>query len=250
MRLQPLFLLIPAVVGFFWLVAYMIFTPRNDFFRKLKRFVAVLSFFFLFAFLSSYTDSKLMLHFVLFEQVCALALVPSLITLVREYGSTKSAGLLFKLCCMLPMIHLVIGMESVFVAGFETSVGIYMESLSFSGPMFPFLNNNAQIVFYASYTYMFKTFLLIGFLFFAVNIMTCAINGGCKFRDVAGFLFKGGKCRLVPVIYFLSLIEFLIVFPALVLGKECYSGNVVITAIACVILKVSVLAASSLSVHL
>ena len=120
MRLQPLFLLLPAVVGFFWLVAYVIFTPRNDFFRKLKRFVAVLSFFFLFAFLSSYTDSKLMLHFVLFEQVCALALVPSLITLVREYGSTKSTGLLFKLCCMLPMIHLVIGMESVFVAGFET----------------------------------------------------------------------------------------------------------------------------------
>jgi len=236
MQVQPLFLLIPAVVGFFWLVAFVIFTPGNVFFRKLKRFIAVLSFFFLFSYLSSDTDSRLMLHFVLFEQVCALAIVPSFLSLVEEYGNKIRSSLLFRLCCVIPMIHIVIGIESVFVAGFEKSVDIYLESMSFNGPMFPFLENNGQMVFYASYTYMFRTFVLINFLLFAINVMSCAINGKCRVSDVFGFLFRGGKTYLSPVIFSQTLLILLIVVPVLVLGKECYAGRIVITAMACLLL--------------
>lgn len=236
MRLQSLILLLPALVGFCWLVAYLFLTPRTDFFRKLKRLVAVLSFFFLFASLSSNADSRMLLHFVLFEQVCALAIVPSLISLVREYGNDKSYGLFFKLCCMIPMIHLVVGIESVFVAGFDISTDIYISSLSFNGPMFPFLDNNGQMVFYACYTYMFKAFLLTDFFLFAINVMSCAISGTCKLKNVLSFLFKGGESRLVPVIYLMSLIILLIIIPVLVLGKSCYSGLVMLTVVACILL--------------
>ncbi len=236
MHYQPIFLLLPAIVGFIWLVYYAVSKPRNDYFRKLKRYLAVSSFFFLFAFLSSYTDKRLLLHFVLFEQVCALALVPSLISLAEEFGSPNSRGGYFRLCCMIPLIHLVVGIETVFAAGFETSLGIYLESLSFNGPMFPYLNDNAQIVFYACYTYVFKTYLLLGFLLFAINIMTCAISGTFSISDVAGFLFKGRKSPVAPVLYFLSLIGFLILIPAIVAGKDGYSDSFLLTAVACLVL--------------
>ena len=124
MRYLPLFLFVPAIIGFFWLAYYTVSTPRNAYFRKLKRYVAVLSFFFLFAALSSYVNMRLMLHFVLFEQVCALALVPSLVSLTEELGSPNPRGPFFRLCCMLPMIHLVTGIETVFVAGFDTCINI------------------------------------------------------------------------------------------------------------------------------
>ncbi len=236
MRYQLYFLLLPVIVGYIWLFVYMVRSPRNDYYRKLKRFVAVLSSFFLFAFLSSFTQHKLLLHFVLFEQVCALALVPSLVSLTEEFGAPKPKGLFYRLCCMIPLIHLVLGIETVFVAGFESSVGIYLEAVSFNGPMFPYLNDNAQIVFYASYTYVFKTFLLLGFLFFAIKIMTCAIGGSCSLGNVMGFLFKGRKSQTVPVLYFLSLVGFLIIIPAVVVGKDSYSDKVILTALACIIL--------------
>lgn len=248
MHYQPFFLLLPAIVGFVWLAYYTVFRPRNDYFRKLKRLLAVLSCFFLFAFLSSYTDRRMLLHFVLFEQVCALALVPSLISLAEEFGSPKSRGLYFRLCCMVPLIHLVVGIETVFVAGFETSLGIYLESLSFNGPMFPYLNDNAQIVFYACYTYVFKTFLLLGFLLFAIKIMTCAISGTCSIGDVSGFLFKGRKSPVAPVLYFLSLIGFLIIIPAIVVGKDSYSSYILLTAVACLVLAYVVMMISLIGV--
>ena len=234
--LQSIFILVPGVVGLLWLLAYLILTPRNVFFRKLKRFIALLSFFFIFSFLSSDTESRMMLHFVLFEQVCALALVPCFISFITEYGNTKVPGLLFKMCCMVPMIHLVIGIESVYVAGFEDSLRIYLESLSFQGPMFPYMDNNAQMVVYASYTYMFKAFILINFFLFAINMMYCVINGGCKIKETFSFLFGNGEANPVPVLYFLSLVILLISVPVLILGKSCYSGLMLITVLVCIIL--------------
>lgn len=236
MRMQSIMVLIPAVAGFLWLLLYVLLTPKNDFFRKQKRLIALLSFFFLFAYLSSDTESKMMLHFVLFEQACALALAPCFISLIREYGDNRKPGLLFKLCCMVPMIHVVVGVESVYVAGFDNSVRIFIESLSFNGPMFPYLDDNADKVVYACYTYMFKTFLLIGFLLFAINLMSCVINKGCRMKNTVSYLFRGAESELAPVLYFLALILFIIVVPALVLGKECYSNLPVATIFACLIL--------------
>lgn len=240
MVLQAVFLLLPAIVGFVGLLSYLVFTPGNDFFRKQKRFIAVLSCFFLFAFLSSNTESKMMLHFILFEQACALAIAPCFVSLINEYGNNKKPGLLFKLCCMLPMIHLVVGVESVYVAGFDNSVNIFMESLTFNGPMFPYLDNNGQIVVYACYTYMFKSFLLVNFLLFAINMMKCVIRGGCKIKSTFAFLFKGGDSSLVPVLYFLTLVFFIITVPALVLGKMSYFDLPILTVAACLILAYAV----------
>lgn len=236
MALQPMLILIPAIVGLFWLITCSVVKPGNDYYRKFKRFIAVLSFFFLFVALSSDLEFNMMLHFVLFKQVCALAIIPSFISLIKEYGYGKATGLLFKLCCMIPMIHLVVGMECVYVAGFEDSVRIYTESLSFSGPMFPFLDDNGDIVVYACYTYMFKGFVLLDFVLFAVNMMTYMVNKGFRVGDTVGYLFKGGSAKLVHVIYSLTLVMFLILIPGLMLGRSCYYGSIVVTAAASLLL--------------
>ena len=239
MRIQSLLLLIPSVTGLFWLLAYLVFSPREIYFRKLKRFIAVLSCFFLFAFLSSDKDNRLMLHFALFEQVFALALVPCFISYVNSFRNTISDGLLFKICSFAPFIQLVVGIESVFTVGFDNAVRIYLDSFDFVGPMFPFLTDKAQVVFYASYTYVFRTFLLVNFLLFAINMMSSMIREESKFKQIFGFLFAGHRSSLIPVQYFLALVAFLIIIPATVLGKSCYSGNIFITAVACILVAVA-----------
>lgn len=239
MHLQSILLLIPSVTGLFWLLAYLVFAPRDIYFRKLKRFIALLSCFFLFAFLSSNTSSRLMLHFVLIEQVCALALVPCFISYIKSFRNTVPEGLFFKLCSFVPFMHLVVGIESVYTAGFENAVRIYLDSFNFVGPMFPFLDDKGQVVFYASFTYMFRAFLLVNFLLFAIEMMSSMIRGESKFKESMAFIFAGHRANLVPVQYYLALVIFLIIVPATVLGKNCYSGNIFITAAACVLTAVA-----------
>lgn len=148
--------------------------------------------------------------------------------------------MIFRLICLIPMLHLMTGVESVFVAGFEESVTIYMQSLSFNGPMFPYLADNGQMVFYACFTYMFRTFVLVEFLLFAIDMMSGMINGGYGVRDTLSYLFKGGLSSPVPVMYVLSLVLFMIIVPVLQLGKGCYSDNAFLTVVGCVILSFSV----------
>lgn len=248
MRLQPLLILIPGLVGIFCLLAFSLTVPRSTFSRKMRRLIALISCFFLFASLSFNSESKMMLHFVLLEQVCALALVPGFLSFIREYDESKTQSLVFRICCMIPLIHLVMGVESVYVAGFEESVRIYMESLAFVGPMFPYLDKNGQIVFYACYTYMFKAFVLVNFLLFALNMMKCAVGKSFKVSDFISFMFKNGECDHVPVLYYLSLGLFLIVVPVLVLGKSCYSGKIMITVIASLVLMFAVFGISIVSI--
>lgn len=233
MRIQSLFILIPFVAGFFWFLSYLLFAARNNVSRRAARFVAVLSFFFLFAFLSADAESRLMLHFTLFEQVCALAIVPCFMAYVMECGKKQVSDLFYKLCCMLPFVHLIMGIESVYTVGFENARSIIQYSNLAPGPVFSLLENNSQVVFYACYTYAFYLFLLTCFMLFAVNLMSCAINGSCGIKDVMGFFFKGRKAELVPVQYFQTLIILLVIVPALLLGRRCYVDNYLMSVSAC-----------------
>lgn len=233
MRFQSLLILFPFAVGLFWFLAYVLFAPRNELSRKAARFMLVLSSFFLFASLSSDTGSRLMLHFTLFEQVCALALIPCFLSYQKELGGKVALGPFFKLCCMLPLVHLIVGIESVFSAGFENALRIMTQAYTLQGPMFASLVNQSEVVFYVCYTYAFGSFLLSCFMLFAVNMMSCAISGVCNIGDVAGFFFKGRKIPLGPVNYFLALIILLIIVPALLLGRRCYVDNFFITVAAC-----------------
>ena len=45
MTVQFLLILIPCLAGFFWYLAYLLFAPRNDVFKKARRFIFVLSLF-------------------------------------------------------------------------------------------------------------------------------------------------------------------------------------------------------------
>jgi len=237
MRVQSIFILIPSLIGFFWFFAYSVFAPKDKLFSKLKRYILIVSFFFLFGFLSADPHAKMMLHFTLFEQVCALALVPCLLSYIYEYNGLTTRNLFHRLCNVLPFMHLIMGVESVYTAGYADSVQIYIDANTAHGPMFPYLANQGQMVFYACYTYMFGTFLLLNFLLFAINLMSCAINGNCRPADLVRFYFKrNSRVNLGPVMYFENLVMLLVIVPALLLGRKCYVDNTVITIAACLFL--------------
>ncbi len=236
MSIQSLLILIPCLAGFFWFLAYLFFAPRNDVFKKARRFICVLSLFFLFGFLSADSESRLMLHFTLFEQVFALAIVPCFISYIKECSGKKATGYFYMFCCILPILHFIVGVESVFSAGFEDCLRLFLYSNSVQGPVFAFMENRSQVVFYACYTYVFGIFLLMCFMLFATNLMFCAINGTCRPKNVFGFFFKGQKCEVVPIQYFLTLIILLTIVPAQLLGRRCYVDSFLLTISACLFL--------------
>lgn len=236
MQFQSLPLLLPCIAGFFWLFAYIIFAPRNDFFRKSKRFIAVLSLFFLFAYISSKPDQFMMLHFTLFEQVCALSIVPSFLSYIAAYRNKEMTGVFFRICCIIPLLHFIIGVESVYIAGYDNSVRILQDSFSTHGPLFPYLDDNGQRAFYACYTYVFQANMFLNFLLFAISFMASALKGNFKVRHIVRFLFAGRKCELIPVLYVLILLILLTVVPVLIIGKGFYVGNAFITTVACIFL--------------
>ena len=236
MKLQSLPLLLPCVASIFWLLTYLLFTQKGKVYRRITCLFVVFSFFFVFAFLSFDRDSRLLVHYTLFEQVSALFLVPVFMSYIREVQGGKSSWLMLKVIGILPYIHLVVGVETVFAAGFENCLGILIDSYSFHGPMFPYLDDRSQIVFYVCYTFIFKTFLLIDFILFSISLMSCAISGSCSVKDITGFFFKNKKAKLVSVRYFLSMLIFLMVVSALVLGKDAYMDNAILVVVGCVLL--------------
>ena len=238
MKVQSLLLLLPCIVGFFWFLAYLLFTAKGIVYRKLTRFLGFFSFFLLFTFLSQDESSRLMLHFILFKQFFALMLIPSFISYIKALQGEKAGGVLYIILNVVPYVQLVVGIESVFSVGFENAVRVMIDSFTFQGPMFPYLANNAEMVFYACYTYMFKTFLLADFFMFSIGVMSCAISGACNIKTVGSFFFRGKKAPLKPIQYFLALLLFLIVVTALILGKPIVVESAVRAASGCILVSV------------
>ena len=238
MKVQSLLLLLPCVVGFFWFLAYLLFTSKGVVYRKLTRFLGIFSFFLLFTFLSQDESSRLMLHFILFKQFFALMLIPSFIAYIKALQGEKPNGVFYIILSVVPYLQLVVGVESVFSVGFENAIRVMVDSFTFQGPMFPYLSNNAEMVFYACYTYMFKAFLLADFFMFSIGVMSCAISGACNIKTVGSFFFKGKKAPLKPVQYFLALLLFLIVVTALILGKPIVVESAFRAAVGCILVAV------------
>ena len=231
MKIQSFFLLLPCLASIFWLLAYLLFASKGVAIRKMRRFLAVLSLFLLFTLLSQNDSSRLLLHFTLFKQVCALLLIPSYLSYIYSLKETKTKGVFFIIMNYIPYLHLIMGIVSVFSIGYDTALSILIDSYTFQGPMFPYLPDNSQMVFYATYTYIFKTFLLADFLLFSICLMSCVISGVCTIKDVGSFFFRGTKAPVKPVQLFVALLLFLILVSALILGKSSYIENVVLAAL-------------------
>ena len=238
MKTQFYFLLLPCVAGFFWFLAYLLFTAKGVVYRKLTRFLAITSFFFLFTLLSENENGRMMLHFILFKQVTALLMIPSFIAYIKSLTGEKPSGIPYIVLSVVPYVQLIVGIESVFSVGYENAVRVMIDSFTFQGPMFPYLSNNAEMVFYAGYTYMFKAFLLADFFMFSIGVMSCAISGACNIRTVGSFFFRGKKAPLKPVQYFLALLLFLVVVTALILGKASITENPILVAVGSVFIAV------------
>ena len=231
MKIQSIFLFLPCIASFFWFLFYLLFSSKGAAYRKLAQFLLIVSLFLLFTILSIKDDAFMLMHFTLFKQVCALLMVPYFLKYIKALQGTRPSGVAYNTLSVIPYIQLVVGIETVFSVGYENAVGILIDSYTFQGPMFPYLPDRSQMLFYACYTYMFKSILLADFMLFSVSLMKCAVSGVCNFKQVTGFLFRKKKAPIRPVQYFLALLMFLIVVPALILGRDNTLDTVALTAL-------------------
>ncbi len=238
MNIQSIFLLIPCIAGFFWLFSYLLFASKGVVYRRFAQFLTVTSLFLLFAVLSAKDDAFMLLHFTLFKQVCALLIIPYFIKYIKSLDGERPSGVLYSVLSAAPYIQLVVGIESVFSIGYWNGVSILLDSYTFQGPMFPYLQDRSQMIFYAGYTYMFRAMLLLDFLMFSVYLMRCVISGKCRFSQVAGFFFKRKKAPVKPVQFFIALLLLLLVVSALVLNRSSVMDNLPLLITGCIILAV------------
>ena len=231
MKIQSIFLFLPCIASLFWFLFYLLFSSKGAAYRKLAQFLLIVSLFLLFTILSIKDDAFMLMHFTLFKQVCALLMVPYFLKYIKALQGTRPSGVVYNILSVIPYIQLVVGIETVFSVGYENAVGILIDSYTFQGPMFPYLPDRSQMLFYACYTYMFKSMLLANFMLFSVSLMKCAVSGVCNFKQVTGFLFRKKKAPIRPVQYFLALLMFLIVVPALILGRDNTLDTVALTAL-------------------
>ena len=238
MNIQSIFLLIPCIAGFFWLFSYLLFASKGVVYRRFAQFLTVTSLFLLFAVLSAKDDAFMLLHFTLFKQVCALLIIPYFIKYIKSLDGERPSGFLYSVLSAAPYIQLVVGIESVFSVGYWNAVTVLIDSYTFQGPMFPFLQDRSQMIFYAGYTYMFRAMLLLDFLMFSVYLMRCAISGKCRFSQVTGFFFNRKKAPVKPVQFFIALLLMLLVVSALVLNRSCVMGNLPLLIAGCILLAV------------
>ena len=231
MKIQSIFLFLPCIASLFWFLFYLLFSSKGAAYRKLAQFLLIVSLFLLFTILSIKDDAFMLMHFTLFKQVCALLMVPYFLKYIKALQGTRPSGVVYNILSVIPYIQLVVGIETVFSVGYENAVGILIDSYTFQGPMFPYLPDRSQMLFYACYTYMFKSMLLANFMLFSVSLMKCAVSGVCNFKQVTGFLFRKKKAPIRPVQYLLALLMFLIVVPALILGRDNTLDTVALTAL-------------------
>lgn len=231
MKIQSIFLFLPCVASLFWFLFYILFSSKGAAYRRLAQFLIIVSLFMLFTILSIKDDAFMLLHFTLFKQVSALLMIPYFLKYIKSLDGTRPSGVIYNVLSVFPYIQLVVGIETVFSIGYENAVGILVDSYTFQGPMFPYLADRSQMLFYACYTYMFKTILLADFMLFSVHLMKCAVSGTCSIKQVMGFFFNKRRVPVKPVQFFLALLLFLIVVSALILGRDNSLDTVFLTAL-------------------
>lgn len=231
MKIQTIFLFLPCIASFFWFLFYLLFSAKGSAFRKLSQFLFIVSLFLLFTILSIRDDAFMLMHFTLFKQVCALLMIPYFIKYIRALEGKRPSGVIYNVLAVAPYVQLVVGVQSVFAVGYENAVGILVDSYTFQGPMFPYLPDRSQMLFYSCFTYMFKALLLFDFMMFSVYLMKCAVSGSYDFRQVWGFLFRRRKASVMPVQYCFALLLFLIVVSSLILGRDNSLDTFFLTAL-------------------
>lgn len=240
MTLQSYLVLTPTVASVFWLLFYLLFASKDTAYRCMKQFLTVTSLFLIFTLLSEKEDAFLLLHFILFKQVCALLMIPYFLKYIKSLQGLKPTGTFYTLLMVAPYVQLIVGIESVFSIGYENAVGIIVDSFTFQGPMFPYLPDNSQKIFYACYTYMFKTVLLADFMLFSINLMKCAVTNECSLKEVFAFFFKKVKAPIKPIQYFVAMLLFLVLVSGLILGKSVSDEKFVLSLIGSILIAVFV----------
>lgn len=249
MSLGSTLLFLPESICVFWLLAFIIFSPMEVVYRKATRLFAVMSGFFLFAILSSNLSGRVLLQRILFEQVLALAIVPCFVSYNRRSINSKAIGPIYTACCVIPYFHLTTAMMVVFVCGYQSALDVVILSMGNAGSVLKLLEDRAQVAVYVCYKYVFKSFLLIEFMFFATHYMSRTISNGVTLKDI--FKFFGGKHRtsVANVRYSLATIFLVVIYGALFIGKGYYPHSTAMLCVGYVLLLLSLAFLGFLCIH-
>lgn len=237
--MEMFLLLLLSAVCLFWMFSYLVFSERTAINKKAENLFFIFSLFFLFsAFANPSAGCRLMLHFTLFAQTTALLITPFLLLYTGSFQPVTKKTALLIVCFIIPAVHLVTGIQSVFVAGYWDALAVMHDVYAHSGPSFGFADNRSLFIFYICVTYVFKSLLIIEFLCFSIYFTSAVIKGAVRPKEVLGYLFSHKKSNSFSIQYTLVFPIVLVTVLSLIkCGGFCYC-SVVCMLIATVIFVV------------
>ena len=231
--MQTFLLLLLSAVCLFWMFSYLVFSERTAINKRAENLFFIFALFFAFsAFANPAANCRLMLHFTIFAQTFALLITPCLLLYTCSFEPVTKKTALFVVCCVIPAIHLITGIQTVFIAGYLDSLDVMRDIYAHSRLSFGFTDNRALFIFYLCVTYVFKSFLVIEFLCFSLYFTSAVIKGTVKPKEVFGYLFSHGKSTSFSIQYTLVFpVVLLIVLSLIKCGGFCYGSLPCMTVI-------------------
>lgn len=233
--MQHYFLLLPCLISLFWFLGYLLMSPSSPLHRRLEFFFAVCSLYLFMAFFT-YDDfgQRYILHFYSLGQMVSLSITPVLIAYLDHFSKGRKHVVMLNVCWTFPFVHILMCMETVFVAGYVNALPV-MHNIFDGLPPFTSAPDRAMIVFVAAISYVYKAFVMVGVIFFITRMALVFIKGGYSLKDLFMFYFRGGQANTHSVQYSTSLIMILLLVVMVVLGKGDAAGNPWVVLLLCVL---------------
>lgn len=233
--MQHYFLLLPCLISLFWFLGYLLMSPSSSLHRRLEFFFAVCSLY-LFAVFFTYDDfgQRYILHFYSLGQMVSLFMTPVLIAYLDHFSKGRKHVVMLNVCWTFPFVHILMCMETVFVAGYVNALPV-MHNIFDGLPPFTSAPDRAMIVFVAAISYVYKALVMLGALFFVTKMTTAFIKGGYSLKDLFLFYFRGGQANTLSVQYSTSFIMILLLVIMVVVGKGDVSGNPWVALLLCIL---------------
>lgn len=222
--MEMFLLLLLSAVCLFWMFSYLVFSERTAINKKAENLFFIFSLFFLFsAFANPSAGCRLMLHFTIFAQTTSLLITPFILLYTGSFQPLYKKTALLVLCFIIPAVHLVTGIQTVYIAGYWDALDVMRDIYAQSSLSFGFSDNRALFIFYLCVTYVFKSYLVVEFLCFSIFFASAVINGSVRPREVLGYLFSHKKSTSFSIQYTLLFPIILITVLSLIkCGGFCY----------------------------
>lgn len=154
---------------------------------------------------------------------------------------------MFNICCTLPFVHIMMCMETTFVAGYVNALNV-LNNILLGVPPFTSSPDRSLLVFLACINYVYKSFVITGFIYFVIRMTSVFIGGDRSLKDLFMFYLRGGQASTHVVQYSTSFVMIMLLVILVVFGKGNATGNVWVVlamcVLACVVLSLIALVGS------